>query len=151
MLPLILECWTAACAAIVHLNCVEASTLHQRLLDEYFQEDGDDKQSRYSDPIRRDSSQEQPIQGPQKLKKRVSFTENTVFIVPNRDDLFKETAKEIIWYNAENIAEFKKSTLEEVEYCMTRTGIHEIRRAFRCLYQPAAVYNATYANDVLVY
>lgn len=156
MLPLILECWAAAYAAL-GLTCLGIRTLHRKLIGEASETMILAEVSpHYSDPIQRNSSTSQVEDSStqstlsQGSSRRVCFAENSVFTVPNRDDLFQDTSKDTMWYNGENIADFRRSALEEVEFCMDRTGIHEIRRAFRCLYQPAAIYDSIYSDDAIV-
>lgn len=69
--------------------------------------------------------------------KRVRFSENCIYLVPSRSELFNGTKKECLWYDASSLESFRKSSRHEVEYWMKHTGIHEVSVAYDCLYQPA--------------
>lgn len=68
--------------------------------------------------------------------KRVRFSENCIYLVPSRSDLFNVTKKERLWYDASSLESFRKSSRHEVEYWMKFTGIREVSVAYDCLYQP---------------
>jgi hypothetical protein len=153
MLPLLLDCWTTACDAIVQLNCIEIQRQHKRISEDSV-ENVYEINEEYDVEVSRKVSKcttvsDDSIDVGKKTKRHVSFTANAVFLVPNRNELFSETLKEKLWYNSSNIGEFRKSAMEEVEYCMKHTGIVEIRRAFRCLYQPPLVYQAIYSDSIM--
>lgn len=71
-------------------------------------------------------------------KKKVSFSNNDVYLVPTRAEIIEEHTKDRLWYNAANIASFRTNAFEEVKHCMQNTGILEIRKAFTYLYQPSS-------------
>lgn len=71
-------------------------------------------------------------------KRKVSFAPNELFLVPTRKELLAETQRDILWYDDTNIAGFKRSATDEVKGFMKQTGIYDVRKVFKFLYQPTA-------------
>jgi hypothetical protein len=87
----------------------------------------------YSEQTETSLGSEQP-----ETTKKVTFTSDVWYLVPNRTELFEESTKESLWYDESHIALFKRTATAEVRCFMKHTGVYDVRQVFHALYQPTA-------------
>jgi hypothetical protein len=73
-----------------------------------------------------------------KHNRKVRFSNDVIHLIPCRTELFRESSKDLLWYNASTIAYFRRCAFDEAHTLMNSTGIQEIRKAFTYLYQSHA-------------
>ena len=69
------------------------------------------------------------LKAPFPEKKRVTFKENIIYLIPTRAEIFGTTPKTSLWYNSNDIVEFEKAAVNEGKLFMASNALNDFRTA----------------------